>query len=201
MDRKQDDHEMSMEEILASIRKYVTEDPSDTSRSSMPHHVSDNKHSNEEVLDLKKLEESLKHHHEETGHSSLTQEALSKTPYTGSVQSPYHVEPHYQETKETVHHTPHHEPAPMENSTQSLPQQITSGQAMTASAQALSKLLEAKKPKQHTQPHGDPTMTLEELVSETIKPMLRQWLDANLPTLVEKIVQQEIEKISREISA
>ena len=39
--------------------------------------------------------------------------------------------------------------------------------------------------------------TLEELVSEMLRPMLKAWLDENLPTIVERLVQAEIERISR----
>jgi cell pole-organizing protein PopZ len=39
--------------------------------------------------------------------------------------------------------------------------------------------------------------TLEDLVAEMLKPMLREWLDDNLPTLVERIVQEEIQRVSR----
>lgn len=39
--------------------------------------------------------------------------------------------------------------------------------------------------------------TLESLVREMLKPMLREWLDANLPELVERIVAREVERITR----
>ena len=39
--------------------------------------------------------------------------------------------------------------------------------------------------------------TLEDLVKEMLRPMLRAWLDDNLPKLVEKIVRAEIERVSR----
>lgn len=39
--------------------------------------------------------------------------------------------------------------------------------------------------------------TLEDLVKEMLRPMLKTWLDDNLPNLVEKIVRAEIERVSR----
>ena len=39
--------------------------------------------------------------------------------------------------------------------------------------------------------------TVEELVSELIRPMLKTWLDDNLPTIVERLVRAEIERLSR----
>jgi cell pole-organizing protein PopZ len=39
--------------------------------------------------------------------------------------------------------------------------------------------------------------TLEDLVTEMLKPMLKGWLDDNLPGLVERLVQEEIQRVSR----
>ena len=39
--------------------------------------------------------------------------------------------------------------------------------------------------------------TLEDLVKEMLRPMLKSWLDDNLPGLVERIVKVEIERVSR----
>lgn len=39
--------------------------------------------------------------------------------------------------------------------------------------------------------------TLEDLVKEMLRPLLKSWLDDNLPSLVERIVKAEIERVSR----
>ena len=39
--------------------------------------------------------------------------------------------------------------------------------------------------------------TLEDLVREMLKPMLREWLDKNLPPVVERMVAKEIARLSR----
>jgi cell pole-organizing protein PopZ len=39
--------------------------------------------------------------------------------------------------------------------------------------------------------------TLDELVREMLKPMLKAWLDDNLPNMVERLVRAEIERVSR----
>ena len=39
--------------------------------------------------------------------------------------------------------------------------------------------------------------TLEDLVKEMLRPMLKAWLDDNLPNLVERLVRAEIERVSR----
>ncbi len=39
--------------------------------------------------------------------------------------------------------------------------------------------------------------TLEDLVREMLRPLLKSWLDDNLPSIVERIVRAEIERVSR----
>jgi uncharacterized protein len=39
--------------------------------------------------------------------------------------------------------------------------------------------------------------TLEDLVRDMLRPMLKAWLDANLPDMVERLVRAEIERVSR----
>ena len=61
-------------------------------------------------------------------------------------------------------------------------------QATRGALDALSRLL--------VKPEPDSDGTLEGLVREMLRPMLREWLDANLPGLVESIVAREIAKIT-----
>jgi cell pole-organizing protein PopZ len=44
---------------------------------------------------------------------------------------------------------------------------------------------------------SDQGQTLEGIVREMLRPMLKQWLDENLPTIVEQKVEAEIERIAR----
>ena len=44
---------------------------------------------------------------------------------------------------------------------------------------------------------SDQGQTLEGIVRELLRPMLKQWLDENLPSIVEEKVQAEIERVSR----
>ena len=46
----------------------------------------------------------------------------------------------------------------------------------------------------HGQNHA---RTLDDLVKEMLRPMLKSWLDDNLPSIVERIVRAEIERVSR----
>ena len=52
-----------------------------------------------------------------------------------------------------------------------------------------------------TAPDPGPTMgagkTLEDLVKEMLRPMLKEWLDKNLPPMVERFVEREIVRLTR----
>ena len=44
---------------------------------------------------------------------------------------------------------------------------------------------------------GGAGTTLEDIVAQMMKPMLAAWLDEHLPEIVERVVQQEVERASR----
>ena len=72
---------------------------------------------------------------------------------------------------------------------------LLSKDRVEASRNTLSQLAEIVKP----QPGADlpiGTVSLDDMVREAIKPMLKQWLDQNLPTIVEDMVAREIQRIS-----
>jgi uncharacterized protein len=63
--------------------------------------------------------------------------------------------------------------------------------AAVASVGALVRTLTAERSMQvHT---GGPT--IEDIVREELRPLLKQWLDTNLPPLVERLVRTEIERV------
>jgi len=43
---------------------------------------------------------------------------------------------------------------------------------------------------------GNGNKTIEDIVRELLRPMLKDWLDSNLPPLVERLVQREITKLA-----
>jgi cell pole-organizing protein PopZ len=63
-----------------------------------------------------------------------------------------------------------------------------------AAAAALGSLTRSAAPERATRlSAGGPT--LEDIVREEIRPLLKEWLDANLPALVERVVRSEIERV------
>jgi len=87
-----------------------------------------------------------------------------------------------------VHRQPAYEPPPFESSA-APPQQILSRSTVSAVESAFNSLA-------HTVLSNN-ARTLEDLVKEMLRPMLKSWLDDNLPGLVERIVKAEIERVSR----
>ena len=45
--------------------------------------------------------------------------------------------------------------------------------------------------------NGSGEISFDEMAEEMLRPMLQDWLDNNLPTLVEKLVREEIERVAR----
>ncbi len=39
--------------------------------------------------------------------------------------------------------------------------------------------------------------SIEDMAAEMLRPMLQDWLEDNLPTLVERLVREEIERVAR----
>lgn len=72
---------------------------------------------------------------------------------------------------------------------------IISSDALAAARSSLGALsAAAAKPEPAPATVGE--TTIEGLVREMLKPMLREWLDAHLPAIVERIVAQEVARIS-----
>ena len=43
---------------------------------------------------------------------------------------------------------------------------------------------------------GVPMVTLESIVRELLRPLLKEWLDQNLPDIVERVVRKEIARVT-----
>lgn len=46
---------------------------------------------------------------------------------------------------------------------------------------------------------GHEGLTIEAIVREMLKPLLREWLDAHLPEIVQKVVERELERLSNRL--
>ena len=84
---------------------------------------------------------------------------------------------------------PAFEPPPLYESPAAPPQQMLSCSTVSAVESAFNTLANTVL--------SNNARTLEDLVKEMLRPMLKSWLDDNLPGLVERIVKAEIERVSR----
>ena len=84
---------------------------------------------------------------------------------------------------------PSFEPPPLQAEPAAPPQQILSRSTVSAVESAFNTLANTVL--------SNNARTLEDLVKEMLRPMLKSWLDDNLPGLVERIVKAEIERVSR----
>jgi cell pole-organizing protein PopZ len=84
---------------------------------------------------------------------------------------------------------PAYEPPPIFETAAPPPQQMLSRSTVSAVESAFNSLANTVL--------SNNARTLEDLVKEMLRPMLKSWLDDNLPGLVERIVKAEIERVSR----
>lgn len=80
-------------------------------------------------------------------------------------------------------------PRPAEVPAAEAPNRLVSGTTTTAVSAAFGSLARTV---------ASNSRTVDDLVTEAIRPMLKEWLDENLPALVERLVRAEIERVSRQ---
>jgi cell pole-organizing protein PopZ len=68
----------------------------------------------------------------------------------------------------------------------------TTSSATTAALGELSRAMDEKVSRLRI---GEGDTTVSDLVKELIRPMLREWIDENLPVIVERVVRREIQKL------
>ncbi len=96
---------------------------------------------------------------------------------------------------------PVEEPAPEEGpAPQAGVEGLISEPAAAASVSSLAELAKLVGRQESTKgdiPLGRSDRTIEDLVLELLRPLLREWLDKYLPQLIERLVRQEIERLVR----
>lgn len=160
--------EPSMEEILSSIRRVIARDEDARSGAAGPDpSATDDGGEDDDVLEL-------------TGEASLGTATDDADEITGLVDS--HVSAQAETPPATV-------TEPLMSS--------ASEQASRHSLDALSAALSSGRSGEDVSPPeaaGD--VTINAMVESLLRPMLRQWLDSNLPPLVERLVAREIARIT-----
>jgi cell pole-organizing protein PopZ len=74
---------------------------------------------------------------------------------------------------------------------------LSTGTASTTTG-AFAKLSKAFRPTPVEESVADGAgRTVEQFIEDMARPMLKEWLDENMPAIVERLVQKEIQKIAR----
>ena len=157
-----------MEEILASIRRIIAEDGDQPAAAPAKEPPASATPKPEEILEL----------------TEVVEEEHSPSPVAAAPPEP-------------PAHMPH-DPAPVEPATSS--EGLVSSAAAAASVAALSQLKQIGQRSEQRMsdiPVGEGQRTIEGMVREMLLPLLKEWLDSNLPHIVERIVQEEVERLVR----
>ena len=176
------EEEPSIEEILASIRQIISDDEEEGDSGEEETLESPVREGHDDVLEL--TEEDLEEQEpepyiEEEPEIEMRdiEEAPAPIPQAEPEPEPFH------QREEPV------EPPPS-----NVPSDILSSGTQAAAMSSISKLTKQMPVNRSRSYDG---ITLEDIVRETLHPMLREWMDDNLPSMVERIVQKELEKLAR----
>jgi len=161
--------EPSMEEILASIRRIISEEEQAAQH--------------DDVLDLTQQAEMAPAPASEDDIVFETEATIMATPEPAPAPMPM----------PAPAPAPAPRPAPLQPAAAHvvIADAIISPPAATAAAGALSRLAGTLRIT------DQPGQTVEGVVRELLKPMLKEWLDQNLPSIVESRVEAELERIAR----
>jgi cell pole-organizing protein PopZ len=209
--------EPTMEEILASIRKIISDDAASPAQAPEPEPEIANDEDDvslEEVMfdedvreasydDEADLDEPVELETEEFEVEDFSaEEPVEAAPepvesfeslVSASRSAEYESKPAPVPVPEPAPIAPKPAPAPMEKAVSASPayaqSALTDDSTANAAAGALGKLI--------SKMDLGTDNTLEGLVRELLRPMIKEWLDANLASIVEEKVEAEVERISR----
>jgi hypothetical protein len=179
----------SMEDILASIRRILSEDESEPAASTVlseqPAKASHD-HERDDVLDL----DASMIVEDPVGWSSPSEPATDGAPPPAASEPPPSQASPMSVTEPVMTNPPsveHREP-------------LVAPEVAAAAASSVGALLRrvVAGREQVAVHRGGPT--IEDMVREEIRPLLKQWLDVNLPPLVERLVRAEMERVVGRVS-
>ncbi|WP_410324120.1 DUF2497 domain-containing protein [Oceanibaculum nanhaiense] len=198
--------EPSMEEILASIRRIISEDgaadeaepepaPKAAKPAPKPQPVAEPEPEPEVDFEAVPAEEPEPEPEPEIEEEAFVpdEEEEDILDLTEKVEDDIEAEPLFEEQKRRAQAAP----PPVfeeEDEDEGLVSPPKREEAVSAFAN-LTSSLEARHPEL---PIGAGHKTLESLTKEVMRPMLKEWLDKNLPHIVERLVREEIERIARQ---
>lgn len=182
--------EPTMDDILASIKSIISEDVKKTQKKSSPQAINVNKNSLEtDILDLTEMvndDGSIVSVHE--------QETMSPPPRVSRPEVLRSASPASPPTPSTLSAS-----IIRSQETHSSPEESTliSDRAFTESMKALKSLDAAYENAPKETSNFNSGKSIETLIIDLLQPMLRQWIDTNLASLVKVIVTEQVEKVMK----
>lgn len=172
MPEKPSEQEPSIEEILASIRQIIADDDEEPAKAAAPAPAP----AKSDVLDLTEV---VRDEPEEEIIVDLRE--------------------HEEEEEEVEEELPPPPPPPRKPAVvQEDPEpasSILTDHAAHAALQGFARLAQRTPVERQSHLAG---ITLEDIVRDLMRPMLRDWLDQNLPPLIEKLVAKELQRLARQ---
>lgn len=170
--------EPTMEEILASIRRIISEDDAPKGEGAPEAAAADEE---EDVLELT-----------ERAHEEAPAESGEEVMAPPEPETPPAIEAALEPLPEPVREPEPVRAQPVAPAQAAAPREesLISRRAAVTAASAFRELSAAAQPPRESR-------TLEDIARELLQPMLREWLDQNLPRIVENAVREEVERISR----
>jgi cell pole-organizing protein PopZ len=187
-DEKQIDQEPSIEEILDSIRQIISDD--DDSEDAAPEPAPEppppppKPAPKEDVIELtEKIEEEPEPVRQPIQVDMKDRDVAETAPYSEPEPEP---EP-------DVFSEAQAEPEMQNSDDDNDFDKLLTDSAENAALSAFSSLTRKTAVETH------PGITIEDIVRQEMRPLLRKWLDRHLPDLVEKLVQKELERVSSRV--
>ena len=191
-----------MEEILASIRRIISEDTDEDTpdtKSERPAEVADEpavaEEEDDDVLELTEVLPDEPEPVEEEPVMAVEEEDGRDEPTVLEEEEDERDEPTVLEEEEderdepTVLEEEEDEPTILvEDESDAIISPAPAAQAADAIAGLMARV-------QSSTRLGDADLTIEQLTKDLLRPLLKEWLDANLPDMVERIVREEIERV------
>ncbi len=231
-DQTQADDELSIEEILDSIRQIISEDDEDGAETTPPVEetaapVVEDEPLGQDAIDAMDFDapapvledeplgqdaiDAMDFDGPAVEDEPLGQDAIDAMDFGGPVEEAPEEEDEVLDLTEKVDPEPEPDPEPIqepEEEPEPIPEPIPepeppvnveapsdhllSQNAESAAVSAISELVR----KTAVEHNG---VTIEEIVRSELKPLLRDWLDKNLPAVIERLVQEELERVSKRV--
>ena len=205
------DEDLSMEEILQSIRRIITEDEKDAKKSPADAKKAKNKDDDVPGSDVFELTDMVKDDGTVVNLKTETQESdvLGKIDeaLAAEKKEELKVEPAPAASSQNDIDAMFAAPAAPEPPPPPPPAPVVEDDSLlsqTAAAASMAAFDKLKSTEQYA-PSASVTpapsfrdgTTMEDLVTEMLRPMMKVWLDANLPQIVERIVEREVRKLTK----